>query len=114
MTAHVMARPIGLLLGLNLSFNPFSLHPTYRTLSTLPLNERVAQLQRPEIRAAILSEVPQAIDTDQALLRYIASFDYMFSLGDPPNYVPKASDSIGAKSKRLRVDRKNIRLNSSH
>src|SRR3546814_17102571 len=60
-------------------------------------------LQRPEIRAAILSEVPQAIDTDQALLRYIASFDYMFSLGDPPNYVPKASDSIGAKSKRLGV-----------
>src|SRR3546814_24636 len=27
----------------------------------------------------------------------------MFSLGDPPNYVPKASDSIGAKSKRLGV-----------
>src|SRR3546814_11477161 len=102
MTAHVMARPIGLLLGLNLSFNPFSLHPTYRTLSTLPPNERVAQLQRPEIRAAIPSEVPQPNDTHPALPRYIARFDYMYSLGDPHQHVPQARDRNGKKSNQQR------------
>ncbi len=99
MTAQVMGRPIGLLLGLNMSFNPFSLHPTYRSLARLSLADRVTELRRPEIRETILAERAHPLDTDQALLRYISAFDKMFSLGDPPNYVPKPDQSVAAQAK---------------
>ena len=55
-TAQIAARPVGLLLGLELSRNPFQTHPSYRAIAKLPLAERVARLRQPEVRAAILSE----------------------------------------------------------
>ena len=39
--AQAAGRPIGLMLGLNLTLNPFSGHPSYIEISHLPLNERV-------------------------------------------------------------------------
>lgn len=100
MTAQVMCRASGILFGFDLSTNPFSLHPTYRKLHSLPLAQKVAELRKPEIRARILSEEPTAQAGDQSLLRYIDGFDYMFPLGDPPNYEPPADTSIGAIARR--------------
>jgi N-acyl-D-aspartate/D-glutamate deacylase len=56
--AQVFPRPIGLLFGLDLSLNPFSLHPTYKAMQHRPLAERLAELRKPEVRAAILAEEP--------------------------------------------------------
>ena len=42
MKAQVAARPVGLLLSLEGSMNPFMLCPTYAALAHLPLAERVA------------------------------------------------------------------------
>src|SRR3954447_12481983 len=39
-TAQIAARPVGLLLGLELSRNPFQTHPSYRAIAHLPLPER--------------------------------------------------------------------------
>src|SRR6187397_1432006 len=47
-TAQIAARPVGLLLGLELSRNPFQTHPSYRAIAHLPLPERLTQLRRPE------------------------------------------------------------------
>src|SRR4051812_19594443 len=54
-TAQIAARPVGLMLGLELSRNPFQTHPSYRAIAHLPLAERLKRLHQPETRAAILS-----------------------------------------------------------
>ena len=41
-TAQIAARPVGLLLGLELSRNPFQTHPSYKAIAKLPLAERLA------------------------------------------------------------------------
>src|ERR1700743_547491 len=55
-TAQIAARPVGLLLGLELSRNPFQTHPSYRAIAHLPLAERLARMRQAEVRAAILNE----------------------------------------------------------
>jgi N-acyl-D-aspartate/D-glutamate deacylase len=61
-TAQIAARPVGLLLGLELSRNPFQTHPSYRAIAGLPLAERLKRLRAPDVRAAILAESPSATD----------------------------------------------------
>ena len=51
MKAQVAARPVGVLLGFELTVNPFTLHPTYRAMAAAPLAERVARLSDPAVRA---------------------------------------------------------------
>src|ERR1700756_372886 len=46
--AQIAARPVGLLLGLELSRNPFQTHPSYRKIAHLPLDERLRGLNRPQ------------------------------------------------------------------
>nr|WP_047169881.1 amidohydrolase family protein [Sphingomonas sp. Y57] len=98
MKAQVLGRPTGLLLGLELSYNPFSLYPSYRKIADLPLEQRVAEMRKPEVRARILSEsrTGEAIPT----LDYLTHFDRMFPLGDPPNYEPPLESSIVARAAR--------------
>ena len=49
-TAQIAARPVGLLLGLELSRNPFQTHPSYRAIAKLPL-ERAVETTAPAGRA---------------------------------------------------------------
>ncbi len=50
-TAQIFPRPIGLVLGLELSGNPFVMYPSYQEIAALPLAERVAEMRKPEVRA---------------------------------------------------------------
>src|SRR5258706_11828708 len=50
-TAQIAARPVGLLLGLELSRNPFQTHPSYKAIAKLPLAERLPRLRQAEVRA---------------------------------------------------------------
>ncbi len=95
--AQVCPRAIGLTLGLELSRNPFFTHPTYRKIAHLPLAERVAEMRKPEVRAAILSEKP--VDKRDVLER-IANFDRIFLMNERPDYEPPASASIAAIAAR--------------
>ena len=74
-TAQIAARPVGLLLGLELSRNPFQTLPSYQAIAELPLAERVKRLRQPEVRAAILSETPTATDDP---LFFRPNYDKMF------------------------------------
>ena len=58
---QVAGRPLGLLLGLQ-TFHPLRDRPTYAALEALPLDERVARLRDPEVKAAILAERPTAAE----------------------------------------------------
>ena len=80
-TAQIAARPVGLLLGLELSRNPFQTLPGYKAIAHLPLAERLKRLQQPEVRAAILSESPTSTDDP---LFFRPNYDKMYLLGDPP------------------------------
>src|SRR3954462_5250101 len=48
-TAQIAARPVGLMLGLELSRNPFQTHPSYKAIAHLPLEERLRRLHQPEM-----------------------------------------------------------------
>jgi N-acyl-D-aspartate/D-glutamate deacylase len=94
MRAQVCGRPIGLVLGLPLSMNPFATHPSYREIAHLPLAERVERLGDEAFRARLLAEEPAS---DNPFTRGVLwNFAKMFPLGDPPDYEPTADRSIAA------------------
>jgi N-acyl-D-aspartate/D-glutamate deacylase len=97
-TAQIAARPVGLLLGLELSRNPFQTHPGYKAIAHLPLKERLARLRQPEVRAAILKEGATATD-DPLLFR--PNYDKMYLLGDPPDYEQPPENALGPQAARL-------------
>src|SRR5579862_107579 len=99
---QISARPTGLLMGLESSLHPFITHPTYRSLAHLPIDERVAKLRDPEIRARILSEQPGV--KDKATLMFVTNFTKYFPLGNPPDYEPVRESSIAARAEKLGVD----------
>jgi N-acyl-D-aspartate/D-glutamate deacylase len=95
--AQVGGRPLNLLIGLQ-TFHPFSFHPTYAALADLPLAERVAQLRKPEVRAAIVNEQPA---NEDPLLQFVgASLDRIYPMGEPPDYEPTADMSVDAIARR--------------
>lgn len=92
-------RPIGVLFGLDLSFHPFSLNPSYRAIRDLALPDKVAILRDPAFRERLLGETPQ--DQNPATLRFLTAQREYFVLGDPPNYRPATEDSLYARAQRL-------------
>jgi N-acyl-D-aspartate/D-glutamate deacylase len=101
-TGQIFPRPIGLVLGLDLSGNPFVMYPSYREIATLPLAERVAEMRKPEVRQRILNDKPAS--DGHPLMFAAQAWDYMYPLGDPPNYEPSPQDSIGARAAARGVD----------
>jgi len=88
----VAPRPIGILLGLEGSQNPFSGTPSYKRIADKPLAERVAIMRDPEFRRQLLSEDPVAGSTFPLIHRI--GYKHMFRFGNPPCYSPKREDSI--------------------
>jgi N-acyl-D-amino-acid deacylase len=95
---QVLPRPTGALLGLELSYHPFSLNPSYRAIAHLTLPEKVRALRDPELRARLLAQTP---DDPHPFFKFIVSdLEQMFVLGDPPNYNPTSDESIAAEARR--------------
>ena len=97
----VTPRPIGLLLGLNGSQNPFSGTDTYKSISNLPLDRRVIEMRKDEIKNKILSEDPIKGSTFPLINRI--GYTQMYRFGSPPNYNPKPEESIEAMAKEKGV-----------
>lgn len=95
--AQIFPRPIGLVLGLELSGNPFVMYPSYREIADLPLQRRVAEMRKPEVRERILGDRPAS--DGHPLMFAVQAFDWIFPLGDPPNYEPDPADSIAARAR---------------
>jgi len=95
-TAQLLPRPIGLILGLQLTANPFVLYPSYREIAHLPLAERVAEMRKPEVRARILADKP---GQGHPILYVAQMWDWIYPLGDNPDYEPDPSTSIGARAR---------------
>ena len=95
MKGQLMPRGIGMILGFELTLNPFYTTSTYQQLVKLPLDQRLQELRKPEVRAAILGE---PLDPDPALVlgRMVRQFDTMFILGETPDYEQPPERSIAA------------------
>ncbi|HVZ07021.1 N-acyl-D-amino-acid deacylase family protein [Rhodopila sp.] len=91
-------RPIGALLGLTGSQNPFAGTRTYHEIAHLPLPERLARMRDPAVRARIVSEDPHEFNTWSLLGRI--GWERMFRFTDPVNYTPAKEDSIAAIAAR--------------
>jgi N-acyl-D-aspartate/D-glutamate deacylase len=83
----VAPRPVGLLLGLQSSFHPFSGHPTYREIAHQPLDEQVRALADPGFRSRLLAESPPRG-------RRLIDYSRIFPLGELPDYEPPAELSL--------------------
>jgi N-acyl-D-amino-acid deacylase len=102
-TAQIAGRPVGVMLGIDTALNPFSIRPSYQALLKLPAEQRIARMQDPAFRAQVLQEAP-APELLQRLSQFrqfiTTGWDRMFPMGDPPNYEPRADESIGAIARR--------------
>jgi N-acyl-D-amino-acid deacylase len=96
-TAQMFPRPIGLVIGLELTGNPFVFYPSYREIADLPLAERVAEMRKPEVRVRILADKPAG--GGHPLLYLAQAWEWIFPLTDDPIYEPDASTSIAARAR---------------
>jgi N-acyl-D-aspartate/D-glutamate deacylase len=100
MTGMVLTRPTGIMLGFEISQNPFVNCPSWETIAHLPFPARVAALRDATLRARLLGEAAG----DPMLANRLRRWDRIFPLGDPPDYEPAPELSIGAEARRLGVD----------
>ena len=94
---HVGARPVNILLSWDGTINPFSFHANYGSLAVMSHEDRLAELQKPEVRAAIVAE-DLPLMGDSFMDTIIGGYDKLYPLGNPPNYEPAPEDSIAAKA----------------
>jgi N-acyl-D-aspartate/D-glutamate deacylase len=102
-TAQVAGRPVGIIMGVAGSFNPFSIRPSYVPLETLPAAERLARLRHPELRRQLLSEEPserQLARLSQARQSMVGRWDRMYVMGTPPDYEPPQENSVASIAAR--------------
>lgn len=93
--AQVLPRPIGLIVGLDLSAHPFVACPSYVAIAELPLSERVMSMRDPEVRKRILAEELIRAHPLAALTR---NFDWLFPMGELPDYEPDPSTSVASRA----------------
>jgi N-acyl-D-aspartate/D-glutamate deacylase len=100
-------RPTGILMGWQ-SRQIFQRRPTYMKLCGLPFEERMRELRRPEVRAAILNEQDDP-PTSAALMDNLhelfqRSIDRIYPLGSPVDYEPAPERSAVAEAARKGID----------
>lgn len=97
--AQVAPRPVGMLYGLDLSFHPFSLHPSFQPIADLPLAEKVERMRDPELRARLLSEKPEHSNPNS--IKVVQAFRFAYPMGEPPVYEPDLADRIDHRAAAL-------------
>ena len=96
MLGQVLTRPTGILLGFEISQNPFVNRPSYQAIASLPFEQRIAILRQPDFRARLIAEAGGS----QGMARRVAKWDRIFPLGDPPDYEPPPDASVAAMAAR--------------
>jgi N-acyl-D-aspartate/D-glutamate deacylase len=106
---QVAARGIGVLLGLEATFQPFMGRPSYKAIAHLPLAERVAAMKAPDLRARILAETSDKIAGDGTPIPPLADFFLanvemlamrLYPIAERPVYEPKRDACLLAQAMR--------------
>ncbi|MBC8187641.1 MAG: amidohydrolase family protein [Proteobacteria bacterium] len=96
---QVASRPIGLVTSLQ-TYHMFQRRETYMKLADLPLEERVREMSKSEVRSAILKDqdvpvnAPGAMANVHTLLAEVAPF--LFPINEPIDYEPEPGGMFGA------------------
>lgn len=97
---QIAPRAVTVLHGLG-SNHLFMLRPTYKKIAHLPLAERVAEMRKPEIREAILSEADSPGFTNDelnvALFRCGFQEPLLYPMGSPVDYEPSPDTSLASR-----------------
>ena len=109
--AEVAGRSIGILMCLEGTVHPFSLHPAYDEIASLPLAERVVELRRPERQERLFNErQPEFGGFLDSLTR---GFSKMFPAADDViDYEPPPEASVQALAQRRGVAPERIVLDA--
>src|SRR5262249_39905700 len=102
-TAQIAGRPVGVILGVATSLNPFAVRQRYQPLESLPLPKRLERLRDPAVRRAILDDQPSPalLARFGPLVQLVAGrWDRMYVMGDPPDYEPRGETSVAAIAAR--------------
>lgn len=96
-TAQVMPRPIGVVIGLELSVHPFILCPSWAKVADLPLAKRVEAMRDPAFRSTILSEEP---GEGHPLVMLGRNWRWIFPFDERVDYAPGPERSLEALADR--------------
>lgn len=96
---QIVARPVGVLYGLQLTLHPFRGCPTYERIDGLPLAKRVAEMRKPEVRAAILSELDVPLD-NRIYPAFMRMVDRCYRMVGTPEYSPSEADRFDVVAKQ--------------
>ena len=99
---QVAGRPFGVLVGWQ-TCHPFMRKPSYQAIAELPIDQRIIELRKPDVRAAILAE--DDVEGSGLLIEGLGGLtagmlDQVFVLGDPPDYEPTPDRSIVGLAER--------------
>jgi N-acyl-D-aspartate/D-glutamate deacylase len=97
--AQVAPRPVGMLYGLDLTFHPFALHPSFRPIADLPLDQKVAAMRDPAMRARLLSEQPE--DTNTTSVKTVLACRFAYPMLSTADYEPDLSQRLDNRAAAL-------------
>lgn len=93
---QVLTRPTGVMLGFEISLNPFMACDAWREIQDLPHPERVKRLKDPAFRSRLIG----AEQEDHLMRDRVRNWARIFPLGDPPDYEPAPENSVAARAER--------------
>jgi N-acyl-D-aspartate/D-glutamate deacylase len=93
MFGQVLTRPTGVLLGFEISQNPFLGKSSWKSIENLSFDDKMKRLREPEFRRQLIAE---PADSEDVFTTRVMRWDRIFKLGDPPNYEPHNDDSVAA------------------
>ena len=96
---QVLTRPTGVMLGFQISLNPFMACAAWREIEDLSHKEKVKFLKDSAFKKRLLTE-PQG---EHLMRTRVMEWDRIFPLGDPPEYEPLPETSIAFQSNKLGV-----------
>ena len=99
-TGQIRGRPTSTLLGFELSENPFLGCASWQELASLDIDARVAMLRDPDLRARLIAEPGRT----SAQVKRLRDWERIFPFGDPPQYEPDPSTSVGAEARRRGIE----------
>lgn len=98
-TPQIATRPIGFVTSLK-SYHMFQRRETYLKLSELPFDKMIAELHKPEVKAAILADKDVPPDQPGVMANLYAGLGMMapamFPINLPINYEPEPGGNIAA------------------
>ncbi len=89
---QVSGRPGGLLFGLDTTYHPLTMCPTFAALRDRPVVEQIARLRDPLVRAAIIEEAPVGGTS------VVSRWDRMYPFTDPVDYEPGFEQSVAGRA----------------